>query len=280
MVVSAILAAGVLGEALVASRYSFFRGADGKVLPGVLTGLHRSGMHRWPENTEVAFREAGRAHPGALLETDVTSTKDGVAVLLHDDTVDRTTDGSGRVSEMDFADLRKLDGGYRFSTDGGASFPWRGKGLRVATLAEALRAAPRSRFFIDLKPETRVADVVRVVREAGAQERVLFASFVPALAAEARRLAPEIPVCYDTATGLRLLAALRGGDWAGYVPQAPVLSLMVEHVEQYRITDEEIGRIRGRGILVQIHTLNTRESVGRWAGLVDGFLTDEPALLP
>ena len=78
-------------------------------------------------------------------------TRDGVPVLIHDDVVDRTTDGSGRVAELSLAELHALDAGHRFSTDGGRTHPFRGRGLRVPTLEEALAAFPDARFNLELK---------------------------------------------------------------------------------------------------------------------------------
>ena len=73
---------------------------------------------------------------------DIHQTADGELVVIHDDTVDRTTDGSGPVRDYSLADLRRLDAGYRWTDDDGATFPYRGKGIRVPTLEEVLRSFP------------------------------------------------------------------------------------------------------------------------------------------
>jgi glycerophosphoryl diester phosphodiesterase len=233
----------------------------------------------WPENTIEGFLRAAVLHPDMLIETDVSSTKDGALVLMHDETVDRTTDGTGEVSEMTFQQVRALDAGYRFRDRDGA-YSFRGRGVRVPTLAEALRAVPRHRMLLDLKRGSDPAEVIRVIREERAMSRVIIGSFIPEIMAEVRRLAPEIPTCYDLTQGMRLLAALRGGDWEAYRPQAQILSMMKEHVAEFRITDDELRRIRAKGILVHIHTLNSDADVARWRDLVDGYLTGDPRLLP
>lgn len=247
--------------------------------PGLQIGLHRGGYADWPENTVAGFVRAAALHPHLLLETDVTSTKDGVPVLLHDDTVDRTTNGTGPISEMTLSQVKALDAGYRFRDRSGA-YSWRGRGVTIPTLAEALQAAPRHRFLIDLKPASDPAAVIRVIREERAMDRVILASFLPAKIAQARRLAPAIPTAYDPLQGMRLLGALRGQGWEAYQPQAPILSLMKEHIEEFRITDEELRRIRAKGILIHLHTLANDGEVARWGGLVDGYLTGDPRLLP
>ncbi|MCG9894025.1 MAG: hypothetical protein MH204_00935 [Fimbriimonadaceae bacterium] len=247
--------------------------------PGLRLGLHRGGYRSWPENTAYGFARAAAIHPDLIIETDVTSTSDGVPVLLHDDTVDRTTDGRGPIREMTLAQVKALDAGHGFAGRTG-SFPYRGRGLTIPTLAEGLRAAGRNRMLIDLKPASDPAAVIRVIREEGAQNRVILASFVPALIEQARRLAPEIPTCYDSSQGLRLLTALRGNGWEAYRPQAPILSIMKEQVAQFRITDDEMRMVRAKGIMIHLHTLVDAEEAIRWSPLVDGFLTGDPRLLP
>ena len=87
---------------------------------------HRGCAGEAPENTLEAFA-AGLAAGAAILETDAHLTRDGVPVLVHDAAVDRVSEGCGAVAELDLAELRALDFGYRFSPDGGRSFPWRGR---------------------------------------------------------------------------------------------------------------------------------------------------------
>lgn len=102
---------------------------------------HRGASGLAPENTLEAFRIGVEAGARGL-ELDAHMTLDGEVVVLHDPTVDRTTDGSGAVAEMPLADLRRLDAGYRFSPDGGSSYPYRGRGLRIPTLAEVYDEFP------------------------------------------------------------------------------------------------------------------------------------------
>lgn len=244
-----------------------------------LLGAHRGGVQSRPENTVLAFREAARRYPDILLETDVRATKDGELVLLHDETVDRTTDGKGKVSSFTLAALRKLDAGYRFSTNG-LAYPYRGKQIRIATLEEALDAAPNHRFELDIKSPEVAEKVADLLVKKSAVDRVLLASFVPAAMTRVRARLPQAAVCYDFGNGARLLAALRGTGWDAYKPEADVLSMMKEQVVSFKLTDEEIARIRAKGIRFQIHTLDEAAEIQRWrkAG-VDSILTDRPDTL-
>lgn len=246
-----------------------------------LLGAHRGGRDLWPENTLVAFRSTAQRWPEAILETDARLTSDGQVILLHDDTVNRTTDGTGPVAGMTLADVRKLDAGYRFTRDGGRSFPYRGKGVTIPTLAEVLTALPDSRFEIELKPVAGVAEaVLEVLKLAKAEDRVLLASFDPRLTLHAQKRAPHIAYCYEPLTGLRMLDQLRRGDWAAYKPTADVLSLTSGLLRQFAITPAEIRAIREKGILTQVHTINQREKMHQMIEMgLDSILTDRPDLL-
>lgn len=138
---------------------------------------HRGASAEAPENTLEAFRLAVEAGAG-VLEMDLHMTRDGHAVVIHDDTVDRTTDGTGPVREMSLRELRSLDAGYRFSPDGGTTYPYRGRGVRVPTLAEVYAEFPDARVNVEIKePQPRFEEVVlSVVESAGAQRRTIVAS--------------------------------------------------------------------------------------------------------
>src|SRR3712207_5691183 len=97
--------------------------------------IHRGGAGVVPEDTILGFRE-GLKYGDAVIESDVQSTLDGELVVMHDESVDRTTGGTGRISRLTWAEIQRLDAGYRFTPDEGATFPWRGKGVTVPTLAQ------------------------------------------------------------------------------------------------------------------------------------------------
>jgi len=137
---------------------------------------HRGGSALAPENTMLAFRRAVEWWCADLLELDVQPTRDGEAVVFHDATLDRTTDGSGPVVARSLAELRGLDAGYRFTPDGGASHPFRGRGVGISTLREVLEAFPRTRMNVEIKDGRAQEAVIEAVRRAGARHRVLVAA--------------------------------------------------------------------------------------------------------
>ncbi len=125
---------------------------------------HRGEHLRHPENTLPAWRAAVEA--GAdFIEIDVRTTSDGKLVIMHDSTVDRTTDGHGEVAALSFAEIRKLDAGAKF--DPGF------KGTPVPTFDEAMEfARGRIGIYIDAK-RISAADLVAVVRRYGMEDRVV-----------------------------------------------------------------------------------------------------------
>ena len=103
-------------------------------------------------------------------------TRDGEAVVIHDATLDRTTDRTGRVADFTLAELRVVDAGYRFTPDGGVTYPYRGRGASLSTLAEVLAAVPAARVNVEIKDARAQEAVWRTVHEAGAAHRVLVAA--------------------------------------------------------------------------------------------------------
>lgn len=133
---------------------------------------HRGNRAYAPENTIESFAQAVSLGVDAI-EFDVRMTADGIPVVHHDPTVNRTTDGSGEIARMTFAELRTLDAGARYTSDGGKSFPYRGKGHRIPSLDEVLEAFPSTPVLIEIKT-TLAATGVRTSLEAhGAEERTL-----------------------------------------------------------------------------------------------------------
>ena len=161
--------------------------------PGVLVMAHRGGNGLWPENTLYAFEQA--VHLGVdVLETDLHSTRDSVLVVIHDRTVDRTTNGVGPVQSLTLAELKTLDAGYTWTRDGGRTFPFRGRGLTVPTLAEVFAAFPDTRVNIEVKqsrPSVLTA-LCRAIRDHGKTDRVLVASASTGSLRAFRRICPEI----------------------------------------------------------------------------------------
>lgn len=244
---------------------------------------HRGSSGEAPENTLPAFARA-LEQGAAVLETDVHATRDGVVVVYHDGRVDRTTDGEGAIAELDFADLRRLDAGYDFSPDGGRSFPWRGRGLRIATLAEAFEACPGARFNVELKSEAPalVDGTLEAIRAAGRAERTLLTAGEDRAMARLRRRLRE--------TGLATAVGASAGDVVAFVqaaaagvappPEPMALQIPTRFAGRPLVTRELVEFAHDHDVQVHVWTVNEPAEMHALLDLgVDGLVTDFPARL-
>jgi glycerophosphoryl diester phosphodiesterase len=250
--------------------HPFFDRGEAKVI------AHQGGRALWPENTLLAFHEAWNMGVD-VLEMDVRWTSDRELVVMHDGSVDRTTDGSGLVSNMSLARIRELDAGYRFRSAEG--FPYRGHGLRVPTLSQVLRAFPTARFNVEMKGFDRdlAGKLCHQLREYGASLRTLVASFDHAPMVAFRSSCPETATSATVREGL--LYHYLGRLHLGSLYRSPALVFQVP--ERFGdidvITAEFLDRARAMNARVEVWTVNDEKDMKRLlAAGVDGILTDYP----
>jgi glycerophosphoryl diester phosphodiesterase len=237
---------------------------------------HRGASGLAPENTLPAFELAIRQGADAL-EMDVRLTRDGAAVVIHDDTLDRTTDRSGPVLAHTLADLRMADAGARFTLDRGRTFPFRGTGVRIPTLAEVLWAFPKVPVLLEVK-EPGVQDVVRrVLLQEGAADRCVPASEDGA-ALHAFRTPPF--VCGACAGDIAQLY------WAVMFrrrlpqPGFQLLSVPRSHHGLPVPTSRFVAAARSLGCPVHVWTVNDAATARRlWARGVAGIVTNLPQVV-
>ena len=136
---------------------------------------HRGSPREAPENTLESFRLA-LAQGADALELDVHVSSDGVPVVIHDADLRRTTDRAGLVIHQTVGELQAVDAGARFTPDGGRTFPWRGRGVRVPTLEEVVQAFPATPLLIELKTPIAQDAVHAVLSRHAAYARALPAS--------------------------------------------------------------------------------------------------------
>ena len=249
--------------------HPFFAGEK----PGVQVIAHRGGAAHRPENTLAAFQHA--AQLGAdMLEMDLRVTADGAIVAIHDATVERTTDGKGAVASMKLAELKRLDAGYRWSPDGGATFPYRGRGVRVPALDEVLQLLPGMRMVVEMKEfePPSVAALCQLIRRHGMQRKVLVASFADASLREFRRACPEVATSMASLEA-RLFIVLFGL----YTPSVPSLQAPDRVRDTLVVTPELVERARARNIKLHAWTVNDEARLRELVRIgVDGVMTDLP----
>jgi glycerophosphoryl diester phosphodiesterase len=137
---------------------------------------HRGNAMFAPENTLPSIAQALECGADAV-EIDVRISADGEAVVIHDNSVDRTTSGHGAVEFLTLGELQSLDAGARFTSDAGRSFPYRLRGITIPTLGEVLRTFPTTPIVVEVKTEAAQQRVLEVVREENAADRTVLASF-------------------------------------------------------------------------------------------------------
>lgn len=230
-------------------------------MPAPIIEAHRGASAEAPENTLAAFQLALDLQADSI-ELDVHPVADGTLVVIHDDTVDRTTHGTGAVASMTFGDLRKLDAGVKFHA--------RFAGERIPTLDEVfgLVAPTATALNIEIKhppPGMKVAEgVVEQLRRYGKADQYLVSSFDIDALLTIRRLAPEVTL------------ALIGESRAA-LASASQLNLPWIHCSHPSLNARLLSQAHGSGIRVGVWTVNDPVAVRHWTALgVNRIITDNP----
>ena len=228
---------------------------------------HRGNRAQKPENTIEAFLSAIELGADAV-EFDVRMSRDGVPVVMHDPTLDRTTSGHGKVANYSLADLRTVDAGARSSHGGRA---------RIPTLEEALDAVRNTSLIIEVKERGATDATMQLVERFGAKERVLIGSSDNAVVARFRELGYR--VCASMADALRLMPVALFGLRAG-TPSYHVLSITPNYNGIPIPVLRMAAAAHRMATPTQVWTVNDPTIAQRmWAGGVAGIVTDDPAAI-
>lgn len=251
--------------------HPFFGGAP-------LLIAHRGGAGLAPENTMAAFQRAVSEWDADILEMDVRLTADGRVVVIHDDTVDRTTDGTGPIREMNWREVRELDAGYHFRDPEGRRSR-RGTGVRIPLFDEVLGAFPHTRIIVEPKAAEAAGPLVREIRAHNAEDRVLVGAEFEATRTGARGYRGPWGASRRHASWFWCLhRLLLAGRW--YVPDADGFQLP-EWSGRIRVVTPSLIRAAHRAnIPVHVWTVNEPADMRRllqWGA--DGIMTDRPDLL-
>lgn len=240
---------------------------------------HRGGAKVAPENTLEAFA-SGLAAGAERLELDVHATADGHVVVLHDPTVDRTTDGSGAISTLSLEEVRRLDAGFRFTAADG-SHPFRGRGIRIPTLAELLEAFPDVALNIEVKQEepSIVTAVLDALDRFAARERVLLAAEEGRVLERIRAAAPDVLTGFSATDVLAFVTAWHGDEIASYSPPGVALQIPPAFQEIALVTAESVDVAHDLGLEVHVWTIDDPAEMETLLDLgVDAIMTDVPEL--
>lgn len=243
-----------------------------------LVMAHRGGKGLWPENTLYAFEQATKL--GAdVLEMDIHSTADGVLVVMHDDTVERTTDGGGPIQALTLDQIKTLDAGYNWSADDGQTYPYRGQGIEVPTLEEVFASFPDTPLNIEIKQEepSIVAPFCQLIRAYDMSDRVLVASFHQEAISNFRRQCPEVATTAGETQAIVLFALSKVFLDSVYTPAAQAVQVPETRRGLRVLTPRFLEAAHSSGLKVHAWTINDVDDMQRLLELgVDGLITDYP----
>jgi glycerophosphoryl diester phosphodiesterase len=238
---------------------------------------HRGASGSAPENTLESFGLA--LDQGADgLELDLRLSANGVPLVVHDPTLERTTNRSGLISALPTSTIQSADAGYRYSPDGGETFPWRGRGVRVPSLLEVLERFPRTPLIIEVKLVEVIGPALRLLIDRAAADRTLIASFLE------EALRPFRAAGFKTSGSRRGITRLWLRSLVGLPPgPTPDQAYAVpdRYKDRVRVASARFIRAARRGgCPVHVWTVN---EAGRarelWALGASGMITNFPALL-
>jgi len=276
----------------------------------ILNIAHQGGEIEAPSNTLFAFKTA--LEKGAdVLELDVHATADRHLVVIHDATVDRTTDGSGRVDGKTLAQVKELDAAYRFVPDCGTchgkpdqEYTYRGyataqrpipseleqagfvpNDFRIPTLREVLQTFPTTLINIEIKatdPDTEGYEelLAELLAEFNRTTNTIVVSFFDHAIERFKVFAPDVHTATATAETAAFWASAQGPLPGTPNPRYQALQVPITFNGITIVTPEFVTRAHANGLAVHVWTINTLEEMEWLISIgVDGIMTDRPTLL-
>lgn len=230
----------------------------------------------------MAAFQAARDMGAPAFELDVHATADGEIVVIHDPTLERTTEGRGRVNEHTLADLKHLDAGFRFSPDDGATFPFRGQGVEIPTLREVIDAFPGIPLIVEIKQvdpplEPMLRDVLHEMR---AGENALVFSLDQRPINRFRALGTGLSTGMGPGDGARFRLRMTSRVWLGYNPRGAAFAVPVMWNGMRVVTRAFVRAAHRAGLEVYVWTVDEPEEMHALLDLgVDGIITNYPERL-
>ncbi|HMR98821.1 MAG TPA: glycerophosphodiester phosphodiesterase [Anaerolineales bacterium] len=245
---------------------------------------HQGGDGVWPGDTMFAFENAVEIGSD-VLEMDAHITKDGQIVLMHDEEVDRTTDGTGLIEELTLDEIKNLDAAYDWTIDDGKTFPYRGQGIQVPTLDEVFQRFPNMRYVIEIKLTQNPIDqpLCNLIREYDMQDLVMIGSFHDEAMKNFRAICPEVATSASRNEVRNYVLLGKAFLWGFYAPKFQTIQPPWDPEESLGIqimTERFVRESHQKNIRVEPWTVNDPELMKlyiEWG--VDGIITDRPDLL-
>ena len=239
---------------------------------------HRGASGETPENTLIAFQRAV-ALGMEYAELDVHVSRNGVVVVSHDATLERTTDGHSHIRDCSLVELQSVDAGFHFSPDGGKTFPFRATGVKIPTLGEILEQFPTLHFTIEIKQTDPPIEelVLATVRACGREDNVVLASEHDTVLARVRALAPEIATSFAYGEVVEFIQRVTTDQLSDYHPPGQALQIPPEFQGVPLVTSQTVAVAHNLNREVHVWTIDDPREMGRLLDLgVDGIMSNFP----
>lgn len=240
---------------------------------------HRGAAGDRPENTLLSF-ETALEQGAQILESDIHLSRDGVPILLHDPSLERTTDGRGDASEASWSELCALDAGIHFETEDGKR-PFCGQGVRIPSLEEAFGQFPEARFNLEIKcaGAAGIRATLDLVERFGRADRTLLAAGEDPIMKDLRSALVTHPARPAIGASLHeIVAAVSSAINGSEMPEG-VMALQIPATfgDQPLATREFVDHAHANGVQIHVWTINDLAEIEALLDLgVDGIVTDYP----
>tara|TARA_A100001011_G_scaffold379730_1_gene446127 strand:+ start:73 stop:978 length:906 start_codon:yes stop_codon:yes gene_type:complete len=244
----------------------------------ILNIAHRGGLGLSPENTITSFNRAIKE--GAdILELDIRSTSDSILVLLHDEAVDRTTDGKGRISELTLKEAKRLNAGYRWTENDSLSFPFRALNIKIPTFNEFLANFKDYKLNIEIKQHDNfiAKKLCESIKENQIEDNVVIGSFNDEVLDEFRYHCPDVA----TSPGRNEIRTFYGFSYVYldkfYSPKSDIYQLPDFFGSTHVLTEKFVNAIKQKNIPIFVWTVNEPDEMKKFIEMgLDGIITDYP----
>jgi len=239
---------------------------------------HRGFSGVYPENTMIAFEKAAEL-PIDAIELDVHSTKNGKLVVIHDATLDRTTNLSGRIVDYSAEELLRADAGYHFDPSNNRSFPFRGQGIKIPLLEELFQRFPQKRFIIEIKQTMPAIEeiLLPLIQKYGMEGKVIVASEHYEPLTRIRAMDSSIATNLSSIEAREFYRLFRIRLSGFYKSNGDALQIPDSYRGEKVVTQAFVDAIHRKGLILHIWTVNETKDMKQLIDYgVDGIITDYP----
>jgi len=227
----------------------------------------------------MASFEAAASLPIDALEFDVHSSRDGKIVVIHDATLDRTTDRSGNAFDQNWESLRHADAGFMFDPDGNGTFPFRGKGIGIPLLEDVFQSFSHLKMIVEIKQVLPAIEehVYRLIKKYKMEDKVIVASEHSEPLIRMRSLAPSIATNLSSKESIAFYNSFRLHLHNFYKISGDALQIPPKYKELQVVTGPMCRIAKQKGLVVHVWTVNDPPEMEQLiANGVDGIITDFP----